>query len=305
MQSQSTRFDAAADPRPELVRMVCRCVSCRSTNSTEASRFSMGECLLDTDGHLRAPRGSGNVYMGHESREVCRSPSVLGHRPKTKRPRRHADRLCRPLVHCYRFRVSLGKVVQVRGLRESETSTTDAELVHALAKGKEDALAALYDRYADLLMAIALRMLGDVRDAEDLLHDVFVEVWRAARTYDSSRGSVRAWLVTRMRSRAVDRVRAKGRARVVLTDEGQAPDQASSRPDPSELSDYARIREVLTSLSPEQRRVLELGYFGGLSSAEIAEREGIPIGTVKSRVARGLAQLRQLLGGDPKGGPSK
>lgn len=167
--------------------------------------------------------------------------------------------------------------------------------VAAAARGDERALSKLYDRYASLLMAVAVRILSDRREAEDLLHDVFLEAWRHAKTYDPSRGTVRAWLVVRCRSRALDRVRAAGRAKVVLSDAPQAPDRADSRADPSLAADRRVVRSALAALPDEQRRVLELGYFGGLSSSEIAAELDIPIGTVKSRVARGLAALRRGL----------
>ena len=162
----------------------------------------------------------------------------------------------------------------------------------ALARGDLTALARLYDQYGGLLMAVGMRILSDRREVEDLLHDVFMEVWRQAKTYDAARGSVRAWLAMRMRSRALDRVRAAGRSKVVLFDGPEAPDRPDDGADPSENLDGKTVRAALAALPDEQRAVLELGYFGGLSSSEIATELGIPIGTVKSRVARGLAQLR-------------
>lgn len=162
----------------------------------------------------------------------------------------------------------------------------------ALARGDQKALAQLYDRYGGLLMAVGVRILADRREVEDLLHDVFMEVWRQAKTYNPARGSVRAWLALRMRSRALDRVRAAGRSKVVLSDAPEAPDWPAEGSDPAERVDGRTVRAALAELPDEQRAVLELGYFGGLSSSEIAAELGIPIGTVKSRVARGLAQLR-------------
>jgi len=174
--------------------------------------------------------------------------------------------------------------------------------VAAAARGDESALSRLYDRYSGLLMAVAVRVLSDRREAEDLLHDVFLEAWRQAKTYDPARGTVRAWLVMRCRSRALDRVRAAGRAKVVLSAEPSPPDRADSRADPSIAPDRRRVRAALAELPLEQRQVLELGYFGGLSSSEIATHLEIPLGTVKSRVARGLAALRRAL--EPEQGGS-
>lgn len=174
----------------------------------------------------------------------------------------------------------------------------DGALVAATAAGDRAALARLYDRYGSAMLAVGQRVLGNRREAEDLLHDVFLEVWRQAGTYDRSRGTVRTWLLLRMRSRAVDRQRAAGPR---LRAEGALPYQIapSGDEDPALGPDRKRVRRALESLPLEQRAVLELGYFEGLSSSEIAARVSIPIGTVKSRVATALSRLRADLG--PRG----
>ncbi len=175
------------------------------------------------------------------------------------------------------------------------SGTDDAALVARLARGDQAALAELYDRYAPLLLAVAQRMLGARREAEDLLHDVFLEAWRSAHDYDPARGSVRAWLIMRCRSRALDRVRATSRAKVVLSERGEVPERVEPAPDLTLRRDQEKALAALAALAPDQRQVLELAYFSGLSAAEVAQALGIPIGTVKSRTARGLAQLRQGL----------
>jgi RNA polymerase sigma-70 factor (ECF subfamily) len=170
----------------------------------------------------------------------------------------------------------------------------DVELVRAIAAGDRDALAGLYDRYASILLGMALRILRDRREAEDLLHDVFLEVWRSARDYDLGRGRVRTWLVVRLRSRALDVLKS---ARV--SRRGGDPellDRVVADPEPGESPDRQRVRAVLAELTADQRQVLELAYFDGLSCSEIAAHLSIPIGTVKSRLAAGLGRLRQLLG---------
>jgi RNA polymerase sigma-70 factor, ECF subfamily len=166
----------------------------------------------------------------------------------------------------------------------------DTELIGQVARGQRLALGALYDRHAGLLLAILTRVLGDAHDAEDVLHEVFLEVWQRAADYDAGRGSVRAWLVMRARSRGLDRLRALARARTLPSHPLVAADVSQVAPEAA-LS----VRRALSNLAPELRTVLELGYFAGMSSAEIAAHQGLAVGTVKSRVARALAELRDAL----------
>ncbi len=185
----------------------------------------------------------------------------------------------------------------------------ETELLQRIARGDQAALGVLYDRYSPVLMAIGCRVLGNREAAEDLLHDVFLEAWRRAADYDPTRGSVRVWLCMRMRSRSLDRIRSSGRRQTVPMEEANLPEaEQGSDGDPSLTADRVTVRRALEALPPEQRAVLELGYFEGLSSTEIAERVGIPVGTVKSRVASGIAKLRLALAdpdqGDSKGGGS-
>lgn len=180
--------------------------------------------------------------------------------------------------------------------RTETDADEDTRLMQTAARGDATALSALYDRHAPVLLAVAQRIVGRGREAEDLLHDVFVEAWRHAADYDRARGTVKAWLLLRMRSRALDRKRAEGRSKVVLAPDGQAPEVADAGQDPSLAPDRAVVRRALAALAGDQREVLTLAYFDGLTSSEIATHLGIPIGTVKSRVARALAQLRLLLG---------
>lgn len=185
-----------------------------------------------------------------------------------------------------------------RTVKDHERQVADALDVAAMARGDRRALAALYDRYAGVLLGLGLRILGDRREAEDVMHDVFIEAWGAADSYDPTRGAVSTWLVLRMRSRALDRVRSAGRSRTVVTDDptSQAA-PAAPVADHHVAAEAVAMRSALQELPVEQRRVLELGYFGGLSSSEIAVEVGISIGTVKSRTAAGLSKLRLRLGG--------
>jgi len=173
---------------------------------------------------------------------------------------------------------------------------SDESLVRAIARGDTGALAALYDRYAPLMLGLARRIVVGQSESEDIVHDVFVEAWRRAADYDENRGSVKAWLLLRTRSRAIDFRKSAGVSRMVATGD---VDWLAALADPraldAEAPDRARLRQLLCTLSDDQREVLFLGYFEGLSSSEIATRLGIPIGTVKSRVAAALGFLRSAL----------
>jgi RNA polymerase sigma-70 factor, ECF subfamily len=176
----------------------------------------------------------------------------------------------------------------------------DAELVQEMARGKTDALAKLYDLHAPVMLALAHRILGSKNDAEDLVHDVFLEAWRRAADYDAERGTVRAWLVLRTRSRAIDSKKSAKVSRTVsVGDTGWLERLLGGAEDVSGSADRDLVRRTLRELPEDQRIVLLLGYFEGLSSSEIATRLATPIGTVKSRVAKGLSRLREALG--PKG----
>jgi len=168
----------------------------------------------------------------------------------------------------------------------------DVELVAAAARGDRDALAELYDRHGGVMLGLGLRILGDRGEAEELLHDVFLEAWKRAGDYDPSRGSVRAWLLLRMRSRSLDRVKSAARSRTAAVGEKVEAAAGSEPATAGEQADAQRVHGALAELPEEQRRVLELGYFSGLSCSEMAESLGVPIGTVKSRLHAALKKLR-------------
>ena len=177
----------------------------------------------------------------------------------------------------------------------------DELLLQDVASGDREALGALYDRFAGEMLAVGQRFLGGAREAEDLVHDVFLEAWHRARHYDRTRGSVRTWLMLRLRSRALDWLRSARRNALVRFEETKVEAPASAEPDMT----WRGGRELhggLADLPTEQRVVLELGYFGGYSHAEIALRLDIPLGTVKSRMTRAILALRSRLkasGGQP------
>jgi RNA polymerase sigma-70 factor (ECF subfamily) len=164
----------------------------------------------------------------------------------------------------------------------------DAALVAAMAGGDREALATLYQRHSSVLLGLAMRIVRNRLEAEDLLHDVFLEAWRSAKDFDPKRGRARTWLAIRMRSRALD-LQKSARVSRNAGDTGLdllVDDSESTSPD------HARVRAALAELGPDQRRVLELAYFEGLSCTEISTRVAIPVGTVKSRIAAGLDRLR-------------
>jgi RNA polymerase sigma-70 factor (ECF subfamily) len=173
----------------------------------------------------------------------------------------------------------------------------DAELVVAVARGERAALGALYDKYATFLMSLAVRIVRDRREAEDLLHDVFLEVWRTAVDYDPDRGKVRTWLAIRMRSRALDRQKSARVSRQsgddTVLDRVAAEPGAGGAVDSG--PDQTRVRRALGGLTDDQRQVVELAYFEGLSCSEISASISIPVGTVKSRMAAAMAKLRTEL----------
>ncbi len=172
----------------------------------------------------------------------------------------------------------------------------DVDLMREAARGEVGAISIIYDRFAGLLMTMAEKILLDRAMAEDLVHDVFLEVWRHAAGYDPARGSVRTWILVRLRSRALDRLRSARTRREVSNDDGEPVSAVTDeREDPGLEPDRKAVRRALAELPVEQREVIELAYFHGLSSSEIATRMGSPLGTVKSRTAAGLAKLRSVM----------
>lgn len=190
-------------------------------------------------------------------------------------------------------------LVEVEGAASANTGSKDVELLRALAGGDAGSLGKLYDEYAGVMLALATRILGDRTEAEDLVHDLFVEVWQRAASYDEARGSVRTWLLVRLRSRAIDRLRSRGTRRAMLAEERSKAALETPRRDdpydPARREDHRRALSELEGITPLQRDALELAYFGGLTAREIGERCGVPIGTVKSRIAAGVAALRRAL----------
>jgi RNA polymerase sigma-70 factor, ECF subfamily len=177
----------------------------------------------------------------------------------------------------------------------------DHELVGQMAQGDANALGELFTRYGSLLMGLALRIVRHHAEAEDLVHDVLLEAWKSAASFDPRRGNVRTWLTVRMRSRAIDVIKSARMARNAGSDGLVGVVAAPKTADAKDVYANARLATGLSALSDEQRSALELAYFDGLTCAEIADRQGIPVGTVKSRTAHALAKLRATFGADGGG----
>lgn len=175
---------------------------------------------------------------------------------------------------------------------------SDVELLHAVARGDEGALARLYDRYRIILFSVIVRILNSREEAEDVLQEVFLQVWKRAKDFDQARGRPFTWLVTLSRSRAIDRIRQLG-ARQRLADSAaqNTPDAVSDAVADTLHSEQKEIvARALAALPEEQRRTLNLAYFDGLTQSEIAAQLGTPLGTVKTRMRSGMIKLRELLG---------
>lgn len=173
----------------------------------------------------------------------------------------------------------------------------DLECLRRVAAGDEAALSELYDRYIGLVLPVAVRIVGDSAQAEDVVQETWLQVWRSAPSYDPKRGPVAAWLLTITRSRALDTYRSRS-ARSKREDRvAKAP--IADGPDPGDQvngsSSRAAVRRAIAALDPKKREVIELAYWQGLSQTEIAARLGAPLGTVKSWMRQGLRDLRASL----------
>ena len=197
-------------------------------------------------------------------------------------------------------RPDLGQAVAVGAQVETRYPAVveDAGLAGRIRDGDREALGELYDRHAAQAMAVAFRVVGDRSAAEDIVHDSFVAVWQRIDRFDPNRGSLRAWLLTVVRNRAVDRLRGTRPTMTV----GDADEQSLLRTSPNPTWETAaarltalEIRGVLETLPPEQREAIELAYFGGRTYREIATLTGVPEGTASGRLRLGLAKLRDGL----------
>jgi RNA polymerase sigma-70 factor (ECF subfamily) len=169
----------------------------------------------------------------------------------------------------------------------------EQRLVEGLLAGNEDAVRALYARFARPVFTLGIRLLGNAEAAEELTQDVFLTAWRKAARFDATRGRLSTWLMTIAHNLAVDRLRREtgvNRPTLVLVDD--VPDVASSEDDDPLIERDAAVR-ALQCLSPAERRLLARAYFGGMTAREIAESDGIPLGTVKTRLRTALIKVRR------------
>jgi RNA polymerase sigma-70 factor, ECF subfamily len=182
-------------------------------------------------------------------------------------------------------------------LNPEQAPISDAELLRRIAGGDEAALAALYDRYKSILFSLILRILHSQAEAEDILQEVFIQVWKKAADFDEERGRAFTWLVTLARSRAIDRLRQlNSRERTATEASRAATDEWTDAVEDAIKSEQsAVVRRALADLPEEQRRTLLLAYFEGLTQTEIAARLGAPLGTVKTRMRAGMIKLREIL----------
>ncbi len=181
-------------------------------------------------------------------------------------------------------------------------SLSDAEVIRRIRAGDRAAFLEFYDRHASLLLSVAARVLGDRREAEDVLQEVCTQIWQKSSGYDSALGSLSSWAAALARNKAIDRIRASTRRRrlveeIALSAETLQPEAAASANEALFGRERAQqIHAALAGLSADQRQVIELAFFAGLSQSEIATRLDQPLGTVKARIRRGMLRLREQLG---------
>lgn len=173
-------------------------------------------------------------------------------------------------------------------------------LVKRLRARDQAALDELYERYSKVVYAIALRIVGQVSDAEDVVVDSFWQVWQQSENYDEARGQLRTWIVTIARSRALDRLRVIRRSPLSEAEEVDVAGREIATDDDPEQTAWlsqksAIVRNAMAALPREQRQALELAYYFGLSQSEVAERLGEPLGTIKTRIRLGMMKLREQL----------
>ncbi len=187
----------------------------------------------------------------------------------------------------------------------SYSRAQEVEWMRRIQEGDEEALRNLYRTYKSLIFGLLLSILNNRQEAEDCLQEVFTQVWENADRFNPERGKPYSFIVTMARNKAIDRTRSKGyknqqRQNYTINDFTMVPVGAENSPfeDATRTDRANRLRRALTELSDKERRVIRMAYFGGLTQSEIAERTGIPLGTVKYRTRQGMIKLREMLTGN-------
>jgi len=187
-------------------------------------------------------------------------------------------------------------------LRSEQPNDRDVELLKAIAAKDDGALGRLYDGYRLILFGVLMRILNNREEAEDVLQEVFLQVWRRAADFDENRGRPFTWLVTLARSRGIDRLRSlASRERVAMAGANEASEEVSDAAmDAIRSEQRGVVNDALSQLPEDQKRPLMLAYFDGLTQSEIAMQLGAPLGTVKTRMRSGMMKLRELLSARPQ-----
>jgi len=177
----------------------------------------------------------------------------------------------------------------------------DSDLMRKVALGDRSAFGQLFDRYNQLALNLAARVLNERQEAEDVVQEVFLQIWRDASSYRQERGNVSTWIVAIARSRAIDKLRSRKARRVLdpVGDNDEMQDVAEKLPDPAaypgDLDNQLLVRKAFGSLAVDQRVAIEMAYYEGMSQSEIAEALREPLGTIKTRIRSGLLKLKESL----------
>ena len=183
----------------------------------------------------------------------------------------------------------------------SSDLANEIDLLQKVAQGDKRAFAEFYDHFSGVLFAAALRILNNREAAEDVIQDVFIQIWEKAPLYDATRGKPLTWAMTLTRNKSIDRLRSLQRRARLHDDAGKEAQTAEQFDSHSAIDDVettergAIVRAAFEKLNKEQRQALEMAFFGSLTHAEIAERLGEPVGTIKARIRRGMMKLRDVL----------
>ncbi|MGH2829330.1 MAG: sigma-70 family RNA polymerase sigma factor [Actinomycetota bacterium] len=248
-------------------------------------------------GKIHAPRGTQVAVKIEVGRHL------IGSSPEARRGFMRSG--TEPSRHALRIKLGNGNWGILIGAYKADTEAQvsdlqdrkDRELLSGMADGSEDAFVELYRRYSPAAMGLAYRVLGQKMLAEEVLQEVFVSVWRAARGYDPARGRVRTWLMSQIHHRAVDFVRREEsqRRRAIIEISIPIDDTDAVVEEGWLASRRSQVRTALESLSAEQQQALTLAYFGGLTQKQISQATGVPLGTVKTRTMAAMRGLRELI----------